>query len=65
MCPPPDVIEFCVLHFSEGESNVGELLKAKAAEGVKVLMMIWDEKLSTQASPGKTQIIFFHISKTV
>jgi hypothetical protein len=45
--------------FSEGESNVGELLKAKAAEGVKVLMMVWDEKLSTQASPGERIIHLF------
>ena len=36
----------------DGESNVGELLKAKSAEGVKVLMMVWNEKLSTQTCPG-------------
>ena len=30
----------------EGFSNVGELLKAKAEEGVKVLIMAWDEKSS-------------------
>ena len=36
----------------EGASNVGELLKAKAEEGVKVLMMVWNEVLSTEKSPG-------------
>ena len=33
-------------------SNVGELLKRKAEEGVKVLVMVWNEKLSTDNSPG-------------
>ena len=28
---------------ADGSSNVGELLKAKADEGVKVLMLVWDE----------------------
>ena len=28
----------------EGQSNVGELLKAKADEGVNVLLMIWNDK---------------------
>ena len=28
--------------------TVGELLKKKAAEGVKVLLLVWDEKLSTE-----------------
>jgi len=36
----------------DGESNVGELLKRKAEEGVKVLLMVWNEKLSTESSPG-------------
>ena len=36
----------------EGASNVGELLKAKAAEGVKVLLMVWNEKLSTDLMAG-------------
>lgn len=36
----------------DGESNVGELLKKKDAEGVKVLLMVWNEKLSTESSPG-------------
>jgi len=36
----------------EGESNVGELLKAKAAEGVKVMVMVWNEKLSTDHLGG-------------
>lgn len=30
------------------ESNVGELLKRKAKEGVKVILMLWDEKYSDQ-----------------
>jgi len=37
---------------SEAASNVGELLKAKAAEGVKVLVMVWNEKLSTDLHDG-------------
>lgn len=36
----------------DGESNVGELLKRKADEGVKVLLMVWNEKLSTENNPG-------------
>ena len=36
----------------DGESNVGELLKRKADEGVRVLLMVWNEKLSTEGSPG-------------
>ncbi len=36
----------------DGESNVGELLKRKADEGVKVLIMVWNEKLSTSKSAG-------------
>ncbi len=36
----------------DGASNVGELLKRKAEEGVKVLLMVWNEKLSTERSPG-------------
>lgn len=35
-----------------GASNVGELLKRKAEEGVKVLLMVWNEKLSTDNCPG-------------
>ena len=29
---------------ADGSSNVGELLKAKADEGVNVLLMIWNDK---------------------
>lgn len=36
----------------DGYSNVGRLLKTKAEDGVKVLLMVWDEKLSSQSSPG-------------
>ena len=36
----------------DGESHVGNLLKAKADEGVRVLLMVWNEKLSTDNSPG-------------
>ena len=36
----------------DGFSNVGELLKTKAEEGVRVLMMVWNEKLSTEATEG-------------
>ena len=31
---------------ADGSSNVGELLKEKAEEGVKVLMLVWDELAS-------------------
>lgn len=33
----------------DGFSNVGELLKLKAEEGVRVLLMIWNEALSDMA----------------
>lgn len=36
----------------DGFSNVGELLKTKAEEGVQVLMMVWNEKLSTENTAG-------------
>jgi len=36
----------------DGFSNVGELLKLKAEEGVRVLVMPWNEKLSTDVLPG-------------
>ena len=35
-----------------GFSKIGYLLKAKAEAGVKVLMMVWDEKTSTDVLPG-------------
>ena len=31
-----------------GDSNVGELLKRKAEQGVKVLLMVWNEKFSNE-----------------
>jgi len=37
---------------TDGRSNVGELLKAKAEEGVKVLMLVWDEFLSGDIHKG-------------
>ena len=36
----------------DGFSNVGELLKAKADDGVRVLLMVWNERLSTEQSAG-------------
>ena len=36
----------------DGFSNVGELLKLKAEEGVRVLVMPWNEKMSTDTLPG-------------
>ena len=36
----------------DGFSNVGELLKAKAEEGVRVLLMVWNERLSTEGMAG-------------
>ncbi len=36
----------------DGESNVGELLKKKADDGVKVMLLVWNEKLSTDDNPG-------------
>ena len=38
----------------DGESNVGELLKKKADEGVRVLMMVWNEKTSNNLMEGAT-----------
>ena len=37
----------------DGESNVGELLKKKADEGVRVLMMVWNEKTSNNLMEGQ------------
>ncbi|QQP35472.1 Uncharacterized protein FKW44_023706, partial [Caligus rogercresseyi] len=51
---------------SEGDSNVGELLKRKAEEGVTVLILIWSEKLSSEENPGlmgthdEETRLFFH-----
>merc|ERR1711981_1011334 len=36
----------------EGLSNVGNLLKSKAEEGVRVILLVWNEKLSTDVLPG-------------
>ena len=36
----------------EGESNVGELLKSKADEGVRVLLLVWNERTSTDTIAG-------------
>ena len=36
----------------DGKSNVGELLKTKAEEGVKVLMLVWNEKTSNDTLAG-------------
>ena len=36
----------------EGFSNVGELLKLKAEEGVSVLMLVWNEMTSTDVLAG-------------
>ena len=33
-------------------SNVGELLKRKAEQGVKVILLVWNEKLSTDVTDG-------------
>ena len=33
-------------------SNVGELLKRKAEQGVKVIILVWNEKLSTDVTDG-------------
>ena len=50
----------------DGESNVGELLKQRADEGVNVMVMVWNEALSTEISMNglmgthdeKTRIFF-------
>ena len=36
----------------DGYSNVGRLLKTKADDGVKVLLLVWDEMLSTENRDG-------------
>lgn len=36
----------------DNQVTLGELLTQKAAEGVRVLGLIWDEKLSTEVTPG-------------
>ena len=37
----------------DGESHVGELLKKKADEGVRVLMLVWNEATSTDLLEGQ------------
>ena len=36
----------------DGMSHVGNLLKSKAEEGVRVMLMVWNEKMSTDFIPG-------------
>ena len=36
----------------DGVSHVGELLKKKANEGVRVLMLVWNERMSTDLLEG-------------
>ena len=36
----------------DGLSNVGNLLKRKAEEGVRVMLLVWNEKLSTDILPA-------------
>jgi len=43
--------EICLERGEEGGETVGDLLKAKAADGVRVLVMIWNEALSTDIAP--------------
>ena len=42
----------CESHAEGRGETVGELLKRKADEGVRVLILIWNEKLSTDVTPG-------------
>ena len=37
----------------KAESNVGELLKRKAEEGVQVFVVVWDERTSNALNEGK------------
>lgn len=46
------VRECCSLHSEGVGETVGELLKRKADDGVRVLILIWNEKLSTEVTPG-------------
>uniref|UniRef100_A0A6A7FYI4 phospholipase D n=3 Tax=Hirondellea gigas TaxID=1518452 RepID=A0A6A7FYI4_9CRUS len=46
------VRECCKLHSEGVGDTVGDLLKRKADEGVRVLLLIWNEKLSTEVTPG-------------
>ena len=45
--------EIPLLRGDEGDTiSIGELLKQKSEEGVKILMLVWNEKLSTEMTPG-------------
>ena len=44
--------EVFLLRDDTEQVTLGELLKKKASEGVRVLGLIWDEKLSTDLTPG-------------
>lgn len=44
--------EVFLLRDDTEQITLGELLKKKASEGVRVLGLVWDEKLSTDLTPG-------------
>lgn len=53
VCTDTTLVRECCDAHSEGVGEtVGELLKRKADEGVRVLILIWNEKLSTEVTPG-------------
>ncbi|KAA0201860.1 hypothetical protein HAZT_HAZT008133 [Hyalella azteca] len=51
-CETALVRQCCDAHSEGVGETVGELLKRKADEGVRVLVLIWNEKLSTEVTPG-------------
>ena len=49
---PIDSICRSLNHCRHGLSNVGGLLKRKAEQGVRVVLLVWNEKLSTDRTDG-------------
>ena len=49
---PIDSIRRSLNHCRHGLSNVGGLLKRKAEQGVRVVLLVWNEKLSTDRTDG-------------
>ena len=47
-----DSIRRSLNHCRHGLSNVGGLLKRKAEQGVRVVLLVWNEKLSTDRTDG-------------
>ena len=48
-----------------GESNVGEVLKTKADEGVQVIVAVWDERTSNALNEGEVLLCTTSFMKNI